>query len=364
MRSLMYVNLIYLMFLVFPLVLGRNVSSADIAVTLASVVIYLPLHFAVYRAKTRTAMLCATAMVLLALCVIPFNPSGNTYVIYGVIAAAYRVQTRRAIMFLVLALLLVAVEVIYVGYPIEWLIFTIIFSSALVAQAIYGQRIEAGRKQLQLSQQEVQRLARLAERERISRDLHDVLGHTMSLIVMKSELAHRLVARQPDSAAAHMQEVEMTARAALQQIREAVSGMRNIKLAVELEDAQATLLSAGIKLRHQQADLALSNVLETTLALAVREAVTNIIRHSKAKNVDIILQGMTTSSQLLLEIKDDGSGGEIKFGNGLIGMRERIELIGGRLEVSRTANGGTCLALVCANVMPELTQKLVQASPS
>ena len=353
----MFINLIYLIFLIFPLVLGRNVSTTDVVITLVSVLVYLPLHYAVFRANARIGRLCAGVMVLLGLCVMPFNPGANTYIIYGVISATYRMPERSALLFLVCALMLMAAVGLRISYPIEWLVITAIFSIALVAQAIYGQRIEAGTHALHLSQQEVQRLARLAERERISRDLHDVLGHTMSVIVMKSELAHRVLARQPEVAATHMREVEEIARSALQQIRQAVTGMRNIGLTTELEDAQSTLLSAGITLRYSTEPKPISSALETTFALAVREAVTNIIRHANAKNAEIKLQWLADTQQFELHISDDGTGidGDEKFGNGLNGMRERIELLGGQLAVSPKPQGGTLLQLRCTESPLKLT---------
>ncbi len=354
---MVYGNLIYLVFVFFPLFFRSSVSDEAIFISVVGVLAYLPLHFTVFRATKRVGLRCAVAMLGIAFVVLPFNVGANTFIIYGVISATYFLSARGAISFWILAHCLFAAQIIYLNYPLQWLGFSMLLSGIGLMQAVYSQRADASRIQLEQSQLEVQRLARLAERERISRDLHDVLGHTMSLIVMKSELAHRLVASQPQNAAAHMHEVEITARAALQQIRVAVSGMRNISLNSELEDAQSTLFSAGIVFSKQIADVPLSNTLETTLALAAREAITNIIRHANAKNVDVTLtqrrSGDHNNPQVTLQISDDGSGGKVNFGNGLNGMRERIELLGGCLEVSSTANGGTRLALQCTNFLSQ-----------
>lgn len=340
-----YINLVYLMFLFLPLFFDPRFGNTKIIVTLASLAIFLPLHFMSYRNTGRPMFLIASAMVLLCYAVLPFNYGANTYLIYGVISAAYAFKARNAMLFLVAALVLMLIQTLWLKLHIMFFATTTVMASMLVFYTLYNRSIERSNRSLKLSQQEVQRLAQSAERERIGRDLHDVLGHTMSLIVMKSELASRLFDRDPNTAAIQIREVEKIARDSLGQIRTAVAGIRLAGLEAELANARLSLLSADIQLHYQLAPVELSTEVETVLALAVREAVTNIIRHSNAGHVEIEL--VKIKNELQLQISDDGKNTLVTPGHGLSGMRERLELLGGRLEIDTGPNGGVRLNLSC-----------------
>lgn len=212
-------------------------------------------------------------------------------------------------------------------------------------------------------------LAAVAERERIARDLHDVLGHTLSVIVLKAELANRLLTSttpppDPNRAATEIADVERIARTALAEVREAIGGYRARGLAAEIEAARLTLDAAGVTLvtdqqtdgsgpfrlraadAHAQPTPALSAQEETALALILREAVTNIVRHSRATTCR--LRFMEEDNQRRLVIEDNGASSDgsavfIREGNGLRGMRERIESLGGHLALQR--DGGTRLLI-------------------
>lgn len=340
-----YINLVYLMFLFLPLFFDPKFGSTKIMVTLASLAIFLPLHFMSYRHAGRPMFLIASAMVLLCFAVLPFNYGANTYLIYGVISAAYSFKARNALLFLIVSLVLMLIQTLLLKLHIMFFATTAVMASMLVFYTLYSRSIERSNQSLKLSQQEVQRLAQSAERERIGRDLHDVLGHTMSLIVMKSELASRLFDRDPNSAAVQIREVEKIARDSLGQIRMAVAGIRLAGLEAELANARLSLLSADIQLHYQLAPVELSTEVETVLALAVREAVTNIIRHSNALHVEIELTKV--KNVLQLQISDDGKNSLVTPGHGLSGMRERLELLGGQLEIDTGPNGGVRLKLSC-----------------
>jgi two-component system sensor histidine kinase DesK len=196
---------------------------------------------------------------------------------------------------------------------------------------------------LRLTQDEVRRLAGMAERERIGRDLHDLLGHTLSVVALKSELAGKLVDRDPIAAKAQMREVEQVARDALSQVREAVSGIRASGLEAELALARLALLAAEVRLDAQLAPLALDPATEQALALVLREAVTNVVRHAHARRLEVELT--EDAGMLRLSIADDGRGGAGGTGHGLTGMRERVAALGGALELDSPHGGGTRLLL-------------------
>jgi two-component system sensor histidine kinase DesK len=192
-------------------------------------------------------------------------------------------------------------------------------------------------------------LAAVAERERIARDLHDVLGHTLSVIVLKAELANRLLTHptNPDAvrAAIEIADVERTARTALAEVREAIGGYRARGLAAEIESARRTLDTAGVRLivgndaegtaipslTMPNLTVGLSAAEETVLALALREAVTNIVRHSRATTCT--LRFVADSGVRRLVVEDNGQHPVTREGNGLRGMRERVEAIGGQLRL-------------------------------
>lgn len=183
---------------------------------------------------------------------------------------------------------------------------------------------------LRRSDEEIERLAKVAERERIGRDLHDLLGHTLSLIALKAELAGKLLRREPDRAAAEIADVERISRDALREVREAVIGYRADGLAAELARAEASLEAAGIELRRGGEELTLDADADRVLAFALREAVTNVIRHSGAGSCTVRLE--RSGGDVRLEVADDGRGGADPEGAGLAGMRERAQALGGRVE--------------------------------
>ena len=169
--------------------------------------------------------------------------------------------------------------------------------------------------ELQLSHDEVRRLAATAERERIGRDLHDLLGHTLSLITLKLELSRKLFDRDPDAARREVEEAEKVARHALAEVRSAVSGIRAADLAAELASARLLLESSGVQLDYEHPPADLPDDVERGLSLVLREAVTNIARHAEARAATIEVRREHASVCML--ISDNGRGGIDADGNGL-----------------------------------------------
>jgi two-component system sensor histidine kinase DesK len=207
----------------------------------------------------------------------------------------------------------------------------------------------------------------MAERERIARDLHDVLGHTLSLIVVKSELAKRLLTTDPARAATEIADVERTARTALAEVREAIGGYRSRGLAAEIETARRTLDAAGVTLIladttgappttaasswvGEGANTAtnLTPHEETALALALREAVTNIVRHARATTCTLRFLSEHGTRRLIVE--DNGATPITREGNGLRGMRERIESLGGHLALEHDRGTRLQITLPAASI--------------
>ncbi|CAH0119729.1 Sensor histidine kinase DesK [Paenibacillus sp. CECT 9249] len=184
------------------------------------------------------------------------------------------------------------------------------------------------------------------ERKRIARDLHDTLGQTLTMIKLKSELAAKWVDKDPREAKAELQDILATSRIALKQVRELVSDMKFASLAGELEQSRKLLHTAGIELdivENGKPPL-LSSVEETMIALSVREAVTNIVKHSRASQCTIKLE--TVDRCYCIDITDNGVGpAEQASGNGIASMNERMQALHGTLAVNHAPGGGTAIAM-------------------
>ncbi|KAA6214185.1 sensor histidine kinase [Streptomyces albofaciens JCM 4342] len=208
-------------------------------------------------------------------------------------------------------------------------------------------------RELRAAREEVARLAANEERLRLARDLHDLLGHSLSLITLKSELAGRMLPGSPDAAAQQVADIERVSRQALVDVREAVTGYRRPRLAVELAGARAALrtaaITADIDPALEQEHRGLTADGEGALAWALREAVTNVVRHSGAERCELLLTEEWEADErryLCLSVIDDGTGPKRggHDGNGLSGLRERLALADGRLETG-TAHRGRGFAL-------------------
>ena len=200
---------------------------------------------------------------------------------------------------------------------------------------------------LNTAKEEMARLAVSEERLRFARDLHDLLGHSLSVIVLKSEVARGLMERDRDAAAAAVEDIERVAREALHDVRAAVAGYRKTNLAEELAGAREMLESAGISVRWQQNAGDLPEQADTVMAWAVREGATNVLRHSQAREWMVKLERRNGSA--VLEMVDDGlgdtAGANGKLGNGLRGLGERVAAVGGEMKAQAVKGHGFRLAV-------------------
>lgn len=200
-------------------------------------------------------------------------------------------------------------------------------------------RLADALRELHTARGELARRAVAEERLRLARDLHDLLGHNLSLIILKSELAGRLIDREPDRAEQEIDEVERVARRALREVREAVAGYRQPTLATELDGALQMLDAAGVVCTIENSVDALAPAFDTVLAWTVREGVTNVIRHSRARHCTIRVNQQ--SDAICVEVINDSDREEhfgpvrSETGSGLPGLNERVIALGGRLEAGQ-----------------------------
>jgi two-component system sensor histidine kinase DesK len=288
------------------------------------------------------------ATFVLGLIVFPVNEGATTFFIYAAAFLPFNILSVRRIFSLFLLEVLLVLADSYLFHARAGLLHTD-WPNTLIGIFLMGM-IGGGNIffalqgradcQLRAALEENLALAAVAERERIARDLHDVLGHTLSVIVLKAELASRLIKRQDSSdltrAAAEIADVERITRTALAEVREAIGGYRARGLGAEIEAARLTLDAAGVTLILDSAATSAANLSapeEIALSLALREAVTNIVRHSCATTCS--LRFITEDNHRRLVIEDNGLHAISREGNGLRGMRERIESLGGHLFLER-----------------------------
>ncbi len=324
----------------------------------AGAFVFLFLYFGLFFLVNPRALAHIAGMVLLGIAFQPINGGACTFFIFAAAMVPFCVKTQRAA---VIGLITIgsigAVEGLLLHVNGWQLFYTALFPVIIGAgNTFFAERNRMNHK-LRKANEEIEHLATVAERERIARDLHDVLGHTLSVITLKSELAGKLMERDPERAGKEIREVEQISRQALSDVRDAIRGYRSKGLAAELALAKSTLETAGVTVQCDAATtMKLPAVQETVLSLAVREAVTNVVRHAGARSCRMRLEQQNGTCRL--EIQDDGRGSSNGEGNGLKGMRERVEMLGGTLQ--RSTESGTTLTItlpVKEVVVKEITVK-------
>jgi two-component system sensor histidine kinase DesK len=321
--------------------LSRHTSLAGWVINTLLGIVFILLYLQAFSRPDPYKLASIVGMTAMAAILIPFNGGATGFLIYAAAAGGFHPNLRRVS-------LLVSLDVLVLGFYVYRLNLPIAFWGSMLLLIIlvgfcnhYFALSHCAAEKLRVAHEEIEHLAKVAERERIARDLHDLLGHTLSLITLKAELARKLVDRDPQRAQQEMQDVEHTSRAALADVRVAISGFRSDGIGAELARARAALETAGIAVDCEASEVPLSPAQETVLALAIREAVTNVVRHADAQRCSVRL---SRDEQLCtLEIADNGCGADRPEGNGLRGMRERLEAIGGSLQ--RQTAAGTRLVI-------------------
>ncbi|MBS4176819.1 sensor histidine kinase [Lederbergia citrea] len=210
-------------------------------------------------------------------------------------------------------------------------------------------------QQLEYANDRIANLVKQEERQRIARDLHDTLGQKLSLIGLKSDLARKLVYKDPEQARNELKDVQQTARTALNEVRKMVSEMRGIRLKEEIIRVKQILKAAQIDFRVEH-DFPLTNVslyLENILSMCLKEAVTNVVKHSQASLCEIKIE--QSMSEITITVKDNGigmtEGHDILNGSGLLGIKERLEFVNGSLDIVSN-NGSTIIMKLPSIIKP------------
>ena len=305
--------------------------------------IFLILYWGIFWLERPRALLHVGGMVLLGVLFFPFNDGACTFFIFAAAMIPFLLDTLGwAIAGLGAVATVGGIESFFLHRRGGAVFYAAIFPVLIGGGNIFFAERNRMNRRLRKANEEIENLAKVAERERIARDLHDVLGHTLSVITLKSELAGKLLDRDPQRAGKEIREVEQISRQALSEVRDAIRGYRSLGLVAELAQAKSTLETAGLTVQCDAATtVKLPAVEESVLSLAVREAVTNVVRHAQARTCRLRLEQQNGSCRL--EIHDDGCGTSNGEGNGLRGMRERVEMLGGTLD--RSTRAGTTLTI-------------------
>lgn len=343
-----YAWLVYLMFVpLYPFFSGDR-SPAHWTANLAGMAVLLVLYFWGYWLKGPRLLWIVLAITLLGAGFAPFNPGSSVYFVYAAAFICYTGEAGFAYRMLLVLMALLGLESWILHLSANFWIFGELFTLLVGAVNIHQAERRRHNQKLLRAQEEVEHMAKIAERERIARDLHDVLGHTLSVIVIKSELAARLAEKDSARAIQEIQDVERISREALAQVRSTVRGYQTRSLQAEVKEATLALESAGVKVNCDFQPARLPSTQEGVLALALREGVTNVIRHAKAGTCDLRFHQLNGTLQL--EVRDDGSGQMTQEGLGLSGMRQRVEALGGTLR--REIDSGTRLVISLPLVSP------------
>ncbi len=334
---------------------SRNLWLATLA-SFAIFVVIFAFYVSAYGEDRPIRFWLIAATYVLGLATFPWNQGASTYFVYTAAFLPFAIASvpRVLALFALESGGIIAEHYIFnhphTTFHVDWpnAIIAIGLSLVIGGSNIFFAEQKRHDCKLRLAQEQNVALAAVAERERIARDLHDVLGHTLSVIVLKAELAGRLLDRDPARAALEIADVEHTARTALAEVREAIGGYRSRGLIAEIEAARRTLDAAGVTLlcdAMPETNTGLGANEETVLALALREAVTNIVRHAQATTCT--LRFHIEDNQHRLSVEDNGNTPEtiLREGNGLRGMRERVEALGGRLTLDHNAGTRLLIAL-------------------
>lgn len=340
--------------LVFPILslIQTPPSGFNLLVTASGIIIFICVYFWVMwphplsdRARTRlglqTSLTLLVGLTVLILLLSIINGSSFLWLFIGVSAIAGMTLSFRnaSIVVMGLTLLTIASNLGIDGSiaSANWLqiIPLALLVRGLGLDMIGFVRLADALRELHRAREELAYQAVTDERLRMARDLHDLLGHTLSLITLKSELAGRLLEKDPGAATQQVHEVEHVARQALREVREAVAGYRQRTLRGELDGAQQILEAAGMECVIEYESDSIPSGTDTVLAWVIREGVTNVIRHSRAQHCRISI--ISSDGSVRAEIHNDGyprqEGPTVEKGNGLSGLAERVANEGGKLEM-------------------------------
>ncbi|MCF6193748.1 MAG: sensor histidine kinase [Kangiellaceae bacterium] len=339
-----YVWLVYLFIFVTSLITYHPVENSYLYGFIGTL-LFLGVYFNSYWVSTKRVKWNILLILVLGTLLSQLTPGASVFFVYAGAFCCRLGNTKKAISGLIfIAIWIIAYSWLFSMHSFFY-VPAIVFTFMIGGINIYQHDIDLKQQELILSQQEVRHLARTSERERIARDLHDLIGHTFSIITLKAELAGKLVGKNELQAKQEIKELENISRDALKQIREVVTGYRTSDLNTELAHAKYVLQSNEIVFDYQFDEFEMNEIINKELAIIIKEAVTNILKHSEASRASVVIH--KTNLNIEMQIIDDGTGFSSKkenLGFGLKGISERVEKLSGKLVIE--SQSGTKLLVV------------------
>ena len=331
--KLAWVYLVNLVFYLIPIFV-TDMQPWQILLSLAAIVPFVYCYFWAYRSTSSQAHLPILAMITIAIVVTPINTGSLSLFTFAGFFIGFFYPLKKALPAFVA--LIAVLALLNSGLSFEHYYWVTYGAGLIAGVGLFGvaerKRVEH-KCQQQKSQAEIQQLATMLERERIARDLHDIMGHSLSSISLKAELAEKLIANnQIAQASQQLTELNSIARDSLSQIRQTVSGYKHKGLAASVTQLCQTLRDKGLSISLLGEIPKLEPELETQLILSLTELCSNIVRHSKGSSCELHFE--QTSTELRIMISDDGCPRKIKQGNGLTGINERLAEFKGALSWS------------------------------
>ncbi len=319
----------YLVYLVFYFIpwLFKTPSVNDLIAIVLALAVFLPIYFHGHKQTGLKSIPHVATISLIGFAVSPFFGSHGVFHVYAMVQAGFLRPERFA---WVLVVITTSVFTVFSWLTLQpwWEYGFALFIGLITA---IGAISTAGRieknDQLERTRELDQQLAAVTERERIAQDLHDLLGQTLTMVALKSEVAVKLFDKKPKQAKRELEEIRDAARTALKDVRNAVAGMNKTTLALEISRAQQILSSANIELKIVGDTPNLNSQSDQVLGLTVRETMTNIVRHSQADQAMLTIS--TDGQSLNVIVEDNGTPSSIEEGSGLTGLRRRIDDLGG-----------------------------------
>lgn len=337
--------LVYLVFYAMPW-LWRAPTAWELAASAVGLAVFLPVYLVSHHLTGARLITAAGVMLAIGLALTPAGGGWTVFPIYAAAEGARVRPARRAVGVIAAVALITTINGVAWHLPVLWwlpgVLLIVITGGATISRQAFYARTQA----LLATQEEVRRLAGTAERERIARDLHDVVGRTLTLVALKADLAARLAGRDAGAAETEMCAVAEIARDGLAEVRAALAGQAGGTLAHEVAASAGALHAAGITSTLSGDGAAIPPDAGAILAMTLREAVTNVIRHAEAGRCAIDLALDERAARLT--VADNGHGRSVREGQGLSGMRQRLVAAGGSLAIESGAAGTRLVATVPA----------------
>lgn len=303
--------------------------------------LFLPLYYDAYYKKGVRAWFAITAITVISIALATLTASASIFFVYAVKIAT---QSQRSVTRVAwLCCIFIAVIIPAITGHVSWYFSTgcLLFGPLVAVATATNSKLQYQAEILLKNQVEIRDLAITAERERIARDMHDTMGHVLTVVTAKSDLALRLVDKDTNQAKQEIRDINITGRQALKDVRSVIAGMENTSITNELGHCRYLLETADVHVDIANNTHTLPEHYQHALGMIIREATTNVVRHANANRCSVSLTH--TSNLLTLAIKDNGNGGSFMAKTGLSSMKARADQLGGQFYIKPSTETGTDL---------------------